>query len=295
MGVFTTREIAVGIWFGIALIFMLSKKDIRKNLWDLIKILLGRKLRILWLSFFGYVGLITWFFSRFEVWKNAYLKDVIVWSFTSGIIICMNSVDRESRDDYILKVLKDNIKPIILIELLMSTFTFNIVIELVMIPFLSFVNILEAFSQVKNENTVTNVLQKISGILGLWIFAGTVYVAIDEYQQLNYSDTFISFMIPIVYLIMCIPLLFYWLIISKYEVLFYRISQHEDKSVDCITKIIKRLKVILLCKISCESITRFTRGFSYKSCTGMTEADFNELLLRFKTDGTGDRWYIQEN
>ncbi len=49
---------------------------------------------------------------------------------------------------------------------------------------------------------------------------GTIQVCVEEYRELNISDTFISFMILIVYLLLIVPLEYALELYSKYEMLF---------------------------------------------------------------------------
>ena len=293
MSIFTTREIASGFWMLIVVIVLLIRKETRDNIITVIRILFGKYLRLIWESFFIYVGVITLLFSHLVLWKFVYLKDIIIWSLTSGVIVCMNSVDGAAKDDYVQKVLKDSLKPMVLVEFIMSTFTFNIIIELIMIPFITVLSLTEAFSESKAEYaSVKKFLNGLMGIIGIWIMCGTISIAIDEYQQVDYSDTLISFLIPFVYLIAIIPLLFAWLYIGKYDLIFCRMSEYEN-NISFKRKIWKRIMVLRLCGLSCDKINRFIRGFSYQSCTSMTEDDFNDILVKFKNDSNNDTWYIK--
>lgn len=56
-------------------------------------------------------------------------------------------------------------------------------------------------------------------IFGFCFLFGTIQVCIEEYRGLNISDTFISFMIPIVYLFLIVPLEYALELYSKYEIL----------------------------------------------------------------------------
>ena len=66
-------------------------------------------------------------------------------------------------------------------------------------------------------------------IAGFWIFYETIKIGINEYKQLNIINTLVSFMIPIVYLILIIPLEYILELYSKYEVLFLRMTFKEEK------------------------------------------------------------------
>ena len=56
-----------------------------------------------------YVLGITLIFYQLPFWDNAFIKDIIVWFVFSGLIYCMNAVSKEADEEYIRKVLKDNL------------------------------------------------------------------------------------------------------------------------------------------------------------------------------------------
>ena len=138
MDIFSTRELATAFWVGAILIAVgmaiVTNKKIRQGFIGVLKCFFNRKLRKLWEIYFLYIGIITLMFSRFPIWKNIYLKDIILWTLFSGLTICMNAVAGEADEKYISKVLKDNIRFTVVTEFLLSTFTFSFWVELIIIP-----------------------------------------------------------------------------------------------------------------------------------------------------------------
>lgn len=64
---------------------------------------------------------------------------------------------------------------------------------------------------------------------GFWILYGTIKGGMIKYKELNVINTLVSFMIPIVYLILIIPLEYAFELYSKYESLFLRMTLKEVK------------------------------------------------------------------
>ena len=58
----------------------------------------------------------------------------------------MNAVSKEADEEYIRKVLKDNLKLTIVLEFIISTFTFNIWVELVIIPITTIIVIMNVIA-----------------------------------------------------------------------------------------------------------------------------------------------------
>ena len=111
----------------------------------------AKRLCILWLISIGYVLVITLIFYNMPFWKNIYIKDIVVWFIFSGLMYCVNAIMTEADEHYISKILKDNVKASIFIEFLMSTFTFNIWIELAIIPIVTVISIINMFLEKSKE------------------------------------------------------------------------------------------------------------------------------------------------
>ena len=63
----------------------------------------------------------------------------------------MNAVSKEADEEYIRKVLKDNLKLTIVLEFIISTFTFNIWVELAIIPITTMIVMMNVIAKRKEE------------------------------------------------------------------------------------------------------------------------------------------------
>ncbi len=283
MDVLTTREWATLLWGMLLMVWMLSHKNIRDSLKMVIQTFFNDKLRILWEIIFLYILIITVIFSYFPFWNIVYIKDVLIWLVFSGLIFCMNAVSRESDEGYVRKNLKENLKITIIAEFFISTFTFNIWIELTIIPIIAITITLDVIAERDKEHqAVHKLLQSVLAIFGFCILFGTIQVCVEEYRELNISDTFISFMIPIVYLFLIVPLEYALELYSKYEMLFMRMAfkEPEDKKIQKS----HRWRVLRICKLSVYRVLLFQRKFWCKMYRRMSEDEFLDLLEEFKRE-----------
>ncbi|MCR3761928.1 hypothetical protein KYB31_23435 [Clostridium felsineum] len=281
MKILTTREWATAIWGIVFFVCALANKQIRKSLWNILKIFFDKKLRILWEIILLYVLVITVVFSYLPFWDIVYIKDIAIWFIFSGFVLCMNAMSREADEKYISMVLKDNLKSTIVIEFIISTFTFDIWVELAMVPIISIVVIMDVIAERKEEYNVAHKLfQAFLYIAGLWILLETIKVGIHEYRELNVIHTFVSFMIPISYLLLIIPLLYAIELYSKYELLFVRMSFKEEKN----SKIHRRhcLLVMKECKFSVRRVLLFQKEYCCKMYIRMSEDEFIHFIDDFK-------------
>lgn len=282
MSILSTREWATLIWGCIFMLYVLCHREIRKSLWNVIVIFFDKKLRILWEIILLYVLTITMVFCYLPIWENIYIKDIIIWFLFSGLIYCMNAVSSEADETYIKKILKDNLKFTMILEFFMSTFTFNIWIELAIIPVITIITVMNVIAERKEEyKSVHKLLDSILVIAGFWIFYETIKIGINEYKQLNIINTLVSFMIPIVYLILIIPLEYILELYSKYEVLFLRMTFKEEK--DKRIRLHHRTAIFRECNFSVRKILLFQREYMIQMYALMKEDEFNQLMQKFRS------------
>ena len=282
MSILSTREWATLIWGCIFMLYVLCHREIRKSLWNVIVIFFDKKLRILWEIILLYVLTITIVFCYLPIWENIYIKDIIIWFLFSGLIYCMNAVSSEADETYIKKILKDNLKFTMILEFFMSTFTFNIWIELAIIPVITIITVMNVIAERKEEyKSVHKLLDSVLAIAGFWIFYETIKIGINEYKQLNIINTLVSFMIPIVYLILIIPLEYILELYSKYEVLFLRMTFKEEK--DKRIRLHHRTAIFRECNFSVRKILLFQREYMIQMYALMKEDEFNQLMQKFRS------------
>ncbi len=281
MTILSTREWATIIWVVLFFAFVLWNRECRKGIRDVIELFFDPKLRILWEIILLYVLIITVIFFYSPLWENIYIKDITIWFLCSGFIICMNSVSNEADENYIKNVLKDNLKLTIFLEFIMSTFTFNIWIELAIIPIITIITVMNVMAERKEEyRTVHKLSDYVLAVVGFWILYETIKIGVNEYKELNALNTLVSFMIPIVYLILIIPLEYALELYSKYESLFVRMTFKEEKNKK--VKRRHRISVIRACKLSVHRVLLFQREYYGKMYVTMKDEEFEQLMKDFR-------------
>lgn len=281
MTILSTREWATIIWVVLFFAFVLWNRECRKEIRDVIKSFFDPKLRILWEIILLYVLIITVIFFYSPLWQNIYIKDITIWFLCSGFIICMNSVSNEADEKYIKNVLKDNLKLTIFLEFIMSTFTFNIWIELAIIPIITIITVMNVMAERKEKyRTVHKLSDYVLAVAGFWILYETIKIGVNEYKELNALNTLVSFMIPIVYLILIIPLEYALELYSKYESLFVRMTFKEEKNKK--VKRRHRISIIRACKLSVHRVLLFQREYYGKMYVTMKDEEFEQLMKDFR-------------
>lgn len=281
--ILSTREWAIIIWLLILLIYILKNKQTKYLFIDIIKILFGKNLIKIWIITYLYIFLITFLFSKTSIWDNYYIKDIIIWAITSGIIFCLNAGSKEADEQYIWKILKDNLKLTIVIEFFYSTFTFSLWVELLIIPTITILVMVDAYANARKEYKIVHkFMQIILAIISIWLFYETFKLGIKEYKELNILNTLVSFMIPIVYLILIVPLEYFIELFSKYEILFTRMFFKNDIDNKMIKK--RKFTIIKECGLSVRNVLLFKKEYCNKMYVKMSNDEFTSLINKFREE-----------
>ena len=280
LGIFSTREISILIWLTIIIFLILIKKEIRIAFIDCIKLLFEPKIAIIWLIYCLYIFLITLLLTILPIWKRIYIKDIIIWTILVGMINYFNSITDNDSVFSLRKLIKDNINVTIIVEFIISIFTFDIRLELIIILIATILSLLSLYIE-RNSNyeNVYKIIDGIMGAFGLFLAFKTIEVGIYEYKYLNIKDTLVSFMIPIIYSFLSIPLYYIIRLYVRYEVVF--VSLPFSRVINSKVKKRRFYKIFKVCGFSIKKLGYFHKYYVANMYESMSEEDFDEVLNSF--------------
>lgn len=284
LGLFTNREFAIATWLILFIILIgilsIHNQELRKSIFDVFKTLLSKPLRILIITLVIYFLVVTYLFSILSFWKNTYLKDIVLWFTLSGIYFVMKSVDSDNSGHYIRNYIKQNIQFSIFINFIVSYFTFSYFVELLLQLFLCLLIIFNVFTKEKIEYKIVYDLSNILlVILGLYFYAKAFGSILTQYDELLNLDTFISFLIPFIYMIVFIPLAFFFEVYAMYETLFLRLSFKTIKDKKLLNH--RKWEIFKLCKLSIPRIRYFEKNFLFKFYQKISEEEVQSIYDQF--------------
>ena len=133
LNIFSTRELSIGIWLIMVTIWMLLYKPIRKSLIDLIKNACSIQLSLPFFFMIAYSLGITYVFYRTSFWKNIFIKNIILWVMFVGTPLFFSAINKSSEDYYFKKVVLSNFKLTVLMKFFVSSFTFSLITEIILV------------------------------------------------------------------------------------------------------------------------------------------------------------------
>lgn len=281
--IFSTREIAIAVWIAIALILCLLSSKIRKELLGVVKLACTPKLSIPFIGMLAYAAFFVFLLTFISFWKWKYIKDISIWVIFAGIPACYKAIGDKIDEHYFRNMFLANLKFVALIDFIVSTFTFSFIAELIIIPSILFLALLDAVASTKSEYVL---VKKLTSFLilsvGLAIIAFSLKEAISSYQMLGAIDLLVSFCIPIIFSALYIPVAYGFAVYAKYEMLFIRMSFKEPK--DKNVKRNHRLAVLRICKLSYKKIVRFEQEYVKNMYISMEQIEFDDLIKKFEAN-----------
>jgi hypothetical protein len=251
MSIFSNRELSVLIWGVVILTALLFVKNIRQSSKQLFKALFVKQIMTILFLLILFTVTIIFFFYKINLWDKSLLKDTIFWFF--GVALVLSYKANNAKDfTYFKEIIKDTIKWTIIIEFLINFYTFSLLTELILIPVMVIVVLLQTVSEMDKKNEqVTKLLKNVTAIFGLILLSYVVYKTFTNYKMLFALNNLFSFLLPIILTIIVLPFIYFLSLYINYETLFVRIKyMTKDNSV----RLLLRKEILLAANFNIEKL-----------------------------------------
>ena len=248
---------------------------------DVVKCACNPKLSIPFIGIIVYTGILVFLAQNFSIWSWIYLKDILIWLVFTGVPNCYNAVYANINEHYFRKLFTDNLKMIMLIEFISNTFTFNIIVEIILIPFITIIVIMNILAErEEHSEQVKKLMSMALSIIGLVILGLSLkeFIHISDIEEVKVLA--ISFIIPIVFSLLYIPIAYLFAIFSRYVMLFLRMSFKSPDNKKIFNK--RKILVVKICKVSVKKIIEFENKCLPYMYISMSDNEFNKLIAKVK-------------
>lgn len=280
--IFTTRETAIIIWTAIIIIYALFRKQLRASILGVIKSALKIKLLEYFFSYLFYISLFVYAFYYLKWWDISNLKDTVIWFIFSGLPIGFIVATKKLERGFWKTLYLDNLKLMVLVEFIINSFTFSLVVEFFFIlPFTTMITALNAFSkhdeEYKNVERLTNLILTLFGFAILFY---SLYRAIVEINSIENMNTLRSILFPVVYSIISIPYMYIFKLIVEYENLFTRLKLGRERSRE-LNSLIKR-RLILFCNFDIKKLQIAANMNNYNIMSMSSKDEIDVMIKSYK-------------
>ncbi len=251
------REKAIIFWSSIFFIWTLSKKDVRKSLFHLLKAFFAPKLFIVFVLFSSYILILLNIYNKIGFWEPFLLKDTIIWFFGVGLVLFANIPEAEKDENFFKELLIKNLKVFVLIQFVVNTYVFNLPFELIVVPVTAILGAMGVLAEYKDEHKI--IRKPITIVLSTIGFTYIIFsfsVAFSDSSNFLTSTTLKKFILPLSLTVLLIPLIYFLAVIFLYETVFMRLSF--KKYFEPNMKSIK-FAVIKTCSLNLARLRRFEK------------------------------------
>lgn len=255
--ILSTRELALLTWLSFGLIAMMFSKSIRNGLREVVKLLFGKKIGTVLLMLTTYVSILLLLLHKFDLWNLSHLKDTIFWFCATALVLFFN-INKAKTKSYFKNIIKENLKWAIAIEFIVNFYTFSFGKEMVLVPTMIFLAILQGVAQAdKKFIQVSKFLESVFAFIGVALLAFVLYKTLNNYQEIFSVHQLFVFLLPPLLTVFLIPFLYLLAIFMNYEELFVRLNimTHDNKK----KKLLKR-EIILSAHFSINRLSAISKN-----------------------------------
>lgn len=223
--IFNNREIAITFWVIIVATILIFTKVGKDFLKSVLPILFCKKFVVFYFVFISFLCLVIYGLYKIEIWSLDLIKDTIFWVMFVELPLFVKTIEEAKDARFFRKLIKDNIAISVAIEFLIGFWTFDLWLEIVLIPLLVFISALYAVAErEKKHRPAKSFLQCILVLLGVISFIYAIYNLIRFPKDFFSIDTLKAFVLPLILLLLNLPVAYGLAIYNVYEQIFIRLK-----------------------------------------------------------------------
>jgi len=277
---FNTREIAIICWLFVLILWAFSQKNIRNSLFGVLKSLFQIKMLSVIIVAIIYTGLIVLLLAKIGIWEWILFKDTIYWFIAVAFVLMMNTNKVNQEKGFFIKILKDNLKIILVLEFILTLYTFNLIAEIILVPILVFIGAMSAVSELKKEYLpVKKLFDFILSLIGIFFIIFALGKVFGDFQNIMMtSQNLKTLILPPLLTFTFIPFVYFFALIMAYEMLFVRLSIFNKNDPDLI-RFTKR-KILLACHLNLSKLNRFAKESAQDLMKTKTKEDVINMIKK---------------
>ena len=228
--IFNNREIATLIWLGILFLYLVFFKNFLESFKSVLKAFFNDKVFSLVLISVIYLEIIILILAILSFWNFSLIKGTIFWYIGVGFITMLNLPKATEGIDFFKSTLIQNFKFIILFEFIVNVYSFNIFIEIILLPILALFVITDTYADYNEDaKKVKPITNGVLSIFGFFLLVYSINQIRLDYSTFTTISNLKGFLLPVILTISFIPFLYFTALYMKYENLFVRIGFRFDK------------------------------------------------------------------
>jgi len=174
-------------------------------------------------------------------------------------------------------IAREQITAVIFLEYVLNTYTFDLWVELVLVPILTTIALLDVFARTRDEyKSVAKVTGTLQFIIVILILYGAVRRVIADFAQIHPSGALRDILLAPMLSLWLLPLAYVLYLMSAYEQLFVKLKVAQPRD----PKVIRYAKRKLLATFGLRAgaVRVFNRNHGFELISANTKEDVNRLI-----------------
>ncbi|EES72913.1 hypothetical protein POTG_02320 [Paenibacillus sp. oral taxon 786 str. D14] len=283
--VFSNRELAIGFWILIFILYALSLHNVRAQIPGMLKIMFSRKLVYWYITMCIYYLLMIYILIKIGFWEYRQLKDTLVWFFVTGVISASSAIGKAKDISYFYNMIKENVKIVAIVEFITNLYSFRVIWEIVIVFLIIvssiFVGFIEHSADYQNRNAIIkNFFNAILFIIGFIVIIHSIRSIILGLDQINVSELIKDFLLPLLLSLMFVIYIYFFVLYAAYEIFFIRLSF--KKTIDDNLRGKLKLRILFFCNINIKKVSNFVQNSQVLTSYVTRKSDIKKLFDNYR-------------
>lgn len=243
------REWATLVWLGVAIVLVLWWNPTRRPLLSLVRTatisILGVLVAGLWVWSAGVVVLA----AQVHLWTADLVKDTALWAIAPALVLVYRLPQASGNSTFFRRVLLDTVKVSVFVEFYVNLQVFGFVQELVLLPVVTSVAVLDQFAGTDQKyRPAKRLFDVILAGIGFALLAYVTTTLIANWHQANLSHDVRLLVLPVWLTAAAVPYIFGTGLFFNYQGAFRRLARASKDATA-----VRRAKLALLRELNVRS------------------------------------------
>lgn len=281
MDFFNNREWALVIWGIVFFLLVLWYKGTRKDVLGVLKDLSDPVILKLITATLLYTGTVIILLYIIGFWDFRLAKDTVIWFLGTGLVFVFTLPAESQKEHYFLRILLEGLKLTLILEFVLNLYTFQLWLELLLIPVILFLVILGSIAA---TNKVWISVKRISDFLlntyFISVLVFTLHNIYRDYRSLILMENVREVVLLPLLTAAFIPFLYLLALVMAYENFDLRLKAFLKKD-DILVKYTRRA-VFGVCLLNLNRLNKFAKGSTLDLMKVENKDDVRKMIIRFK-------------
>lgn len=221
LGSVSPRELALATWLVVFMVWCLSQTSIRQSLAGLVGAAVQPILVTLVGLIFAYTAAAVWLLARLDLWELSQFKTTLIWAAFIAIASAGEAIARKDDPRFLWNAFRDNLKLVVLIEFIVSLYTFSYLVELIVLPIVTIIATMAAMAEREPAHRIVAVVfNNLLAALGLALIVYSAWMVVHHFGDVATLDNLRELYTPPLLSLLFLPFLFILKTYSAYELAF---------------------------------------------------------------------------